>query len=181
MLYGDKVRLRALEDADVEVMQRWVNELEGLATTRDVPHLRSKKELDQGLKERSNDAQQMVVETMDGRPIGLVQLKDVDWVHRHAELNLLIGESDHRGRGFEEDSIRTMAAYAFRVLNMHRVGVSLVGESERVRRYYEACGFKFEGRREDFYWAGDRYLDAVQLRLLAHEFHKPQGPQGEGA
>jgi len=181
MLYGDKVRLRALEEADVEVMQRWLNELEGLMTTQAVPHLRAKRELEQGLKERSNDAQQMAVETTDGRPIGLVQLNEIDWVHRHAELNLLIGEPDHRGRGFEEDAIRTVGGYAFRVLNLHRLGVSLVGESERARRYYEACGFKFEGRRENFYWAVDRYLDAVQLRLLAHEFRKPQVPQGDGA
>lgn len=181
MLFGDKVRLRALEETDVPTMQRWLNELEGLVSSNSVPHLRSLRELERTLESQPAEAQQMAVETGDGRHIGIVQIKDIDWVNRHADLALITGEADYRSRGFEEDAIRLAAGYAFRVLNLHRLGVVLVGDSERTRKPYEACGFKEEGRRDDYYWAGDRYLDQIQMRLLAYEFRRPQvsNPESE--
>lgn len=175
MLFGEKIRLRAVEPGDVQIMQRWLNDLEGLLSARSVPQLRSRKELEKGLDARDTAGQQMAIETLDGRHIGLAQIRDIDWVHRHADLEILIGEADYRGRGFEEDTIRVMAGYAFRVLNLHRLGATLAGDSDRLRKAFEGCGFQVEGRREDYYWASDRYLDQVQVRLLAHEF--PRGAQ----
>ncbi len=177
MLYGEKVRLRALESTDIERMQRWVNELDGLVSSLTIPHLRNRKELEKSIDQRENGSQYMAIETTDGRNIGLLQIHGIDWVHRHAEVTLMIGEPDYRGRGFEEDALRVAAGYAFRVLNMQRLGASLVGENERLKKVYETAGFKVEGRRDDFYWAGDRYLDQVLLRMLAHEFRKPQSVQ----
>lgn len=165
-----------MEEADAEVMQRWVNDLEGKVILQAIPRLRSKKET--LAKGDHRETQEFMVETTDGRPIGLLQIFDIDWVHRHAEVNLLIGEPDHRGRGFEEDAIRVAASMAFRVLNLHRLGTSLVADNDRVRKVYEACGFKLEGVRESYCWVGDRYQDQVLYRLLAFEHRRPAGAAG---
>lgn len=169
MLFGDKVKLRAIEPADAELMQRWLNDVEGMVSNQGVPHLLSRKELERMGSGRPAEVQDMAVETTDGRTIGLLLLQGLNWVHRHADLSLLIGEADYRWRGLEEDTVRVACGYCFRVLNLHRVGVALVGENEGLRAVFEACGFKVEGRRENYYWVGDRYLDQVLLRLLAHE------------
>lgn len=176
MLEGEKIRLRAIEFSDGERVQRWVNEGGALMTGR-APVVISKKALEK-LYERSLTVEatptrvEMAVDTHDGRNIGLVQIDNIDWVHRHGSLYVLIGEPDYRGRGFEEDAIRTVAAYGFRLLHLNRLSAGVIGEGNRMQKCLENAGFRVEGKNEAYYWSGTRYEDRVCLRLLASEFER---------
>lgn len=167
MLLGEKVRLRALEESDAEVVQRWLNDVESITSSQAIPRLRSQKEFQASLRSRSPESQQMAVESLDGRLIGLAQLHGVDWVHRRAEVTVMVGEPDYRGRGFEEDALRLVTRFAVRVLHLHRLGAVTIGEDERLRKVYEAAGFEVEGRRERYYWNGSGYVDQIMYRYLA--------------
>lgn len=178
MLEGEKIRLRAVELSDGERVQRWLNEADIQMAGR-VPRALSKKALEK-LYEKSINALdaapstiEMAVDTHDGRHIGLVQVADIDWVHRHGELHILLGEPDYKWRGFEEITIALVAAYAFRMLNLNRLSASVIGQGNRMQKCFEEAGFKVEGMKEQFWWSGEGYENEVCLRLLARDFRNP--------
>lgn len=182
MLEGERIRLRAVELSDAERMQRWLNE-GGAQWSGKGPRVLSRRALEK-LYEKSAEietaprAVELAVETHDGRHIGLVQVTEIDWVNRHATLNLLIGEPDYRWRGYEETAMRLMAGYAFRFLNLNRLAVGLSSENLRMQRCLEAVGFRVEGRMEAFWWSGARYEDRLCMRLLADEYEAGEASQG---
>jgi RimJ/RimL family protein N-acetyltransferase len=174
LLEGERIRLRAVEFSDGERIQRWINEAEALMFGR-APRALSKKALEK-LYEKSTNALEpsptnveFAVETLDGRHIGLLQISDVEWVHRHAVVFVLLGEPDYKWRGYEEEALRLAAGYAFRLLNLNRLSAGVIGEENRMRKCLEAAGFKYEGRNEASFWIGDRYADRLLFRLLAAE------------
>lgn len=174
VLEGERIRLRAVELADAERMQRWLND-PGVQWTGRGPRVLSRKALEK-MYEKSTDAEiaprvvEMAVETHDGRHIGMVQVTDIDWVHRHATVNLLVGEADYKWRGFEEVALRLAGEYAFRLMNLNRLAAGVAGDNHRMQKCLEIAGFRVEGRMEAYWWTGTRYEDRICMRLLAQEY-----------
>ena len=55
------------------------------------------------------------------RHIGVVDLRLLDPINRHATLGIAIGEPAARGQGHGSDALRLILAHAFSTLNLHRV------------------------------------------------------------
>lgn len=60
--------------------------------------------------------------------------------------------------------------YAFYELNLHRVGLDVIGNNTPAIRSYTAVGFQEEGRmREAVYRDGQRY-DRIMMSILRREW-----------
>lgn len=62
-----------------------------------------------------------IEDTATKRHVGNIALAHIQWVHRNAEINIMIGDSDARGRGFGGIAIKGLAAHAFNNMGLHRV------------------------------------------------------------
>lgn len=171
MLEGEKVVLRAVEAADAERVQRWVNQALVAPWVAAVPGAVSRRAVETWLTlagtGRDGGGRTFAVETRDGRHIGLVELHDIDWPHRRCRIRLLIGEPDFQGRGYEEDVLRAALRFAFAVLNLNRVEVRLPATAERLLQAYRAAGFVEEGRSAQAFFQAGQYVDGVNLAALA--------------
>lgn len=170
MLEGTRVVLRAVEATDAERLQRWVNGGESRAWLDGVPALVSRRSQERWLEAagagRDANYRVFAVETRDSRHVGMVQVRDIQWVHRRARMDLLVGEPELRETGFEADVIRTMIAFGADMLNLHRIETRLPANSPRVQSYL-AAGFVMEGRARDASFVGGQYIDEVILGWLA--------------
>lgn len=171
MVEGEKVVLRALEAADAEVVQRWLNNLGGTTALRGVPAALSRKATEAWVLKAGagsdHTARVLAVETKDGRLIGLTQLSDIEWVHRRARLSFLVGEPDFVDRGFEADAIRTMTQFGFALLNLNRIEVRVPSRAENIIRAYKQAGYAEEGRLVQSLFVNGAYDDEVVLAALA--------------
>ena len=61
-----------------------------------------------------------IIERDTGEPAGLVELVEIDYIHRRAEFQIIIAPS-YQGRGYAKAATRIAVGYAFRVLNLHKV------------------------------------------------------------
>ena len=114
------LRLRALEREDLpfvhgltnnsQIMTYWFEEpYEALVELQDIyaRHIHDTRE------------RRFVIE-VDGARGGLVELVEIDYIHRNAEFQIIVAP-DHQGRGLATEATRRALDYAFSVLNMHKI------------------------------------------------------------
>lgn len=91
----------------------------------------------------------MICETVSGRAVGSVYLRDIDQEKRLAEYGIFIGEEDALGKGYATRAARLMISYAFEELALHTVFLRVFADNAGARRSYEKAGFcLIEGKRE---------------------------------
>jgi RimJ/RimL family protein N-acetyltransferase len=87
----------------------------------------------------------MVVEAGEAGAVGYVELVNLAWRARAAELCVLIGEERHRGMGYGTLALREFLQVAFEQLGLERVYLRVTRSNKRARRCYEKCGFRVAG------------------------------------
>jgi RimJ/RimL family protein N-acetyltransferase len=108
--------------------------------------------------------------------IGFVVLFNLKWNNGTATLAIGIGEPDFRGKGYGSDALHLTLGYAFRELNLHRVGLTVISYNARAIRAYEGVGFEREGvRREAIHRDGKRY-DEIMMGVLRSEWEQRTPP-----
>lgn len=156
-LTGERVILRPLTTSDLPLLWRWnadpeLNRLAGEKFAR----LRDARDWLLNLLKNPRRLG-FAVETHDGRVIGDLELEDINWVRRTAELRVCIGEKDCWGQGYGSDAIRTAARLALGPLGLRSLYLRVQRRNRRAIRCYGRCGFRSEailraGRRRGQGW-----------------------------
>ncbi len=105
----------------------------------------------------------------DRRSIGACGLMGIDVAVRRADLGIWVGKP-YWNAGYGTDAVRTLCRYAFRFLNLQRVGLDLVATNDRARHAYEKVGFVVEGTRRRAEFARGRHADSLVMGLLVEDF-----------
>jgi RimJ/RimL family protein N-acetyltransferase len=85
----------------------------------------------------------------------------------------MIGEMDRRGKGLGTEATLLTLDYAFTVLGLHSVMLTVYEFNLAGRRAYEKAGIREFGRRRQSHWMGDRFWDEIFMDCLATEFTSP--------
>jgi len=170
-IQGQKVTLRDMEKADVAHKVKWFNDPDVNKTLL----VEEKLELDKSLEwfERTrNDASRrdFVIETREGKPIGIIALVHISDVHRTAEIYIVIGEKDYWGKGVMLEAERLLIGWAFNSLKLEKIWADAVENNIASIITMKKLGFQIEGtlRRERF--LRGRRIDVIKLGLLKEEF-----------
>ena len=65
-----------------------------------------------------------IVDKNTAQFIGFVGLTEIDWVSRHSELGIVIGEERFQGKGLGLEAVRLCLSYAFDCLNLESLAES---------------------------------------------------------
>jgi len=106
------------------------------------------------------------------RPIGITNLHRIDLRNRTAAFGMLIGATTDRGQGYGTEATRVMLEYAFTVLGLHNVMLTVLEFTRAGRHAYEKAGFRECGRRACA-WMGGMLWDTIYMESLASEFARP--------
>ena len=123
--------------------------------------------------ERRNDRTSIllaIVIKSDQRHIGNIKLGSINWIHRLADMGILIGEKDCWGKGYATEAIRLVAGYAFEILNLHKLVAGVYSMNEGSSRAFLKAGFMREGAFKEHYFCEGRYVDSEMLGLLAPRY-----------
>lgn len=108
----------------------------------------------------------------DNALIGSASLTNVrSWPSLNANLGYWLGQQ-YEGHGYMSEGVGALSAWAFDVLNMHRIEAGILASNLRSRRVLESNGFEEEGfAREYLEIAGvrrDHVLFALVRPALQH-------------
>ncbi|MDO5617347.1 GNAT family N-acetyltransferase [Kocuria sp.] len=174
LLLGHKVRLRALEERDLDDLTAWWNDPKWMAyqaaTVMPAPY---SSQVDMFRKWSENSTSSSVgfsiENTVTGELVGHLTLWGIDPIVRAATLGIIIG-SPHIGQGFGADAISVLKRYAFDELALNKIELAVWEFNVRALRTYQRAGFVVEGRRRAAAFHDGRYWDQVQMGILSSEY-----------
>lgn len=171
---GKFLTLRAIEEKDLELLQKWAND----PVTQDgIGELHFPSSMDfhtawfQNLRsDRLN--QRFVVDVPDIGIIGISSIMNIDWRNRHAWHGLVLGEANCRGKGYGIDAIMATMRFAFDELNLARLDGSMIEYNKLSLSTYcgKRLGWKEEGRRRNYYFRKGRYWDQILVGVTQQDY-----------
>ncbi len=174
MLYGQGVRLRAMEREDIAAFVRWFNDPEVRQYMLVYAPMSTAQEERwfEGRLDAKDDYYFGIEALVDGDwvHIGNIGLHAVDWKNRVTTFAIIIGEKQYWGRGYGTEATRIILRFAFHELNLHRVELEVFDFNPRAIRAYEKAGFRREGTRRQAHYHDGRYHDAHTMAILRQEF-----------
>lgn len=127
--------------------------------------------------QRASGAQlDLVVERLDGGPIGISGLSEFSPRDRRATIGTWLGRT-WWGTGANRESKALMCHLGFAVLGLERLGSYTSVDHTRSQRALQRLGFEREGVLRGFHRHGERVLDVVVLGLLRSDWEN--GPLRE--
>jgi diamine N-acetyltransferase len=174
MLNGTHVRLRAIEREDLaRLHELFDDDLELRGRSEDTPPRPvSLAELEQRFDERLEEADRSVMRfaiEVDDELIGECELHFIDHYRATCQLGVVLGR-EYWGKGFGQDAVRALVGFAFRDLNMRKVGLEVLADDERAVGAYRSAGFVEEGRLREHSWFEGAYHDALVMGILREEW-----------
>jgi RimJ/RimL family protein N-acetyltransferase len=157
--WNDREVRRGLSSIDiwtVEAAEKWVTEA-GAASTGQQP----------------TAAHFTVYATAEAVPVGTLALMSIDHRHRRADFGILIG--DRRGEGIGGDATLLTLEWAFEVIGLENVLLSVLPSNQAGIRAYEKAGFKVIGRRRNAAASTGAREDELLMDAVAADFHAREG------
>lgn len=139
-LSAGEVTLRPLTAEDAEDVVRWRNRPDVAGEMFADPPTRSGHDAWFAGLQRRTDRLEFII-LLAGRPVGTIGLSAIDLGAHRAEYGILIGEDAARGKGVAKTASELVIAFAFDVLGMTHLDLTLFADNDAARRLYEALGF----------------------------------------
>lgn len=108
-----------------------------------------------------------------GGPSGIVSFTGIDHVNAHAAWAFYAAPSAAKGTGSMMEFLAL--DHAFGPLALHKLHCEVLAFNTPVVRLHEKFGFKVEGVRREHHRVDDRFVDIIELGILAAEWaaHRP--------
>src|SRR5947209_10286716 len=170
-IVGERIYLRPLEPAqDNHLYSTWMNDEEirryfSIYPTSDT---RGRERLDQLYKDGKHIIFG-VVQKSDNQLIGMVGLKDINYVNQTAEFYNIIDPSAW-GKGYGTESTRLMFHYGFMELNLNRIQTQDMEENIGGQRADEKAGMKLDGILRQVIFRFGKYHDVRVYSILRSEY-----------
>ncbi|NEU56775.1 GNAT family N-acetyltransferase [Halorussus sp. MSC15.2] len=174
-LEGEEVTLRPVEPADIEFVQRCMNDARVWRPALDVNPTNY---------DQCEEFFENVVSGEDGvhclacdgdEPLGIVALTGSQYGptetarSRDAELAYWFAP-EHHGQGYGSDAAETMVAYAFDDRNLRRVSAQVGSFNDASAGLLESLGFDHEGTLREAAWFRGEYHDVLCYGLLREDW-----------
>ena len=173
-IVGEKVALGPLRKDLVPTYLRWFNDFGTLRTLGQLPVPltleQEEKWYERAVTRGDSDIAFTIYEKATARPIGNVDLRDIDHRNRTAAFGIAIGEPDARGKGYGTEATQLMLDYAFTAQGLHNVMLHVHEYNLAGIRAYTKAGFNEFGRRRECHFMGGRFWDLIHMECLASEW-----------
>jgi diamine N-acetyltransferase len=180
MIYGERIRFRAVEKEDLSLFVKWLNDPEvrrGILLHNPVSQTEEDSWYERMLQ-RPVDEHVMVIDVKESptetgddnwKIIGSLAFDPIDWHVRAAEMGILIGDKTYWNRGYGTEAVRLLCRHGFNTLNLNRIFLHVFDNNPGAIRAYEKAGFTIEGRERQAEYVDGQFIDVLRMSLLKSE------------
>lgn len=101
--------------------------------------------------------------------IGQIAFFLVDSKNHFAEIEYCIGE-EYQGRGLATEATKSVIAYGFDEINLHKVQICTKTINVASKRVIEKCGLTYEGTLRDYFYMDGQYVGRLFFSILKEEY-----------
>jgi [ribosomal protein S5]-alanine N-acetyltransferase len=103
----------------------------------------------------------------DKKHIGNIKIGSINWVHRNADVGLLIGDRNAWGKGYGTDAIRLVTKYAFESLNLHKLIAGIYRGNEGSYKAFIKAGWSDIGIMKEHRFFEGKYVDEYLVEIIS--------------
>ncbi|MFA6260118.1 MAG: GNAT family N-acetyltransferase [Bacteroidia bacterium] len=170
------IYLREVRESDVnDHYYNWLNdpEINQFLETRYVP--RSLENIRAFVKSMDGNSHEVFLAICDkatDKHIGNIKLGPINWIHRYADISLLVGDKSYWGKGIATEAIRLVTEFAFYRLNLHKVKAGCYAENVGSKKAFEKVGFVLEGVMKKQWILNGEFQDQLYLGLCVEDYKR---------
>ena len=102
--------------------------------------------------------------------IGNIKLGGINWIHRFADMGIMIGDKKYWSKGYGQEACRLLLEYAFSKLNLNKIFLGVYATHSSALKVYKKIGFRIEGRMSKMFNMDNRYVDKIIMGILREYF-----------
>lgn len=170
-LEAETIRLRALEPEDVEILYKWENDTSVWKVSNTIAPF-SKYILKQFIENQRYDIYEtkqlrLIVESKEsGRPIGTIDLFDLDPYNRRAGVGILIYDAKDKCQGNASAALGVLIRYCFQVLNMNQLYCNIAANNVKSLALFKSKGFTTIGIKKEWTKTTSDWQDEYMMQLI---------------
>lgn len=170
----EKIKLRALEPEDLELLYEWENNIAYWVISNTVTPF-SKYTLKRYLKNSHKNIYEtgqlrlMINIIEEEKTIGTIDIFDFDPFHKRAGIGILIASEEHRRKGYATMAIKCLVNYCFSILQMHQLYCNILANNTESMDLFKKQGFVETGIKKDWVNTTDGFLDEHTFQLINRE------------
>lgn len=171
----DKVRLRAVTEADLPNFIDWLSDPEVVQYTSAEARVRTleeEREWFASVTAPDFRGKQWAIEA-EGRHIGTCSL---DWneAKQVGSFGIIIGDKTAWDKGYGTAALLEVLSYGFAEAGLSRIFLDVFAGNFRALRCYEKCGFRCEGTQRQSFFKRGRWIDVHRMAILRPEWQARQ-------
>ena len=141
--------LRKLEDRDVGAMLEWMHdELVARNFRFDFMSMTEEKARNFIASSFTEENQHFAIVDEADNYLGTISLKNISATDSNAEYAIVVRRK-FWGSGYAKKATEEILDYAFNKLHLHKIYLNVLDENARANKFYQKCGFTYEGRFVD--------------------------------
>jgi diamine N-acetyltransferase len=167
----EKIKLRALEPEDLELLYEWENnDSYWIISNTMVPF--SKYTLKRYVKNSHKNIYEtgqlrlMIDLPAEKKTIGTIDIFDFDPFHKRAGLGILIADEEQRKKGYATMALKCLIGYCFKTLQLHQVYCNILSNNCESIDLFKKLAFVQVGIKKEWIKTSDGYLDEHLFQLL---------------
>lgn len=180
---GERVWLRALTEADAEgPWHTWFSdeEITRYANQWRPNNVERQRAFFHERVQGSGDIILAVIDKATGRHIGVVSLSKIDWVHRFADIALIIGDVEARKEAvLGLEAFTLMIRTAFLRLNLENLKGGYIASQTHSEKILQALRFREIGRSKRLFTIDGEKQDHVLVQLARDDWLTRNPPASE--
>ena len=170
-------KLREIEKEDIKTINKWRNDPELIACLgapfRFISEAVDEAWYDNYMRVRNTTIRLSIVrEDNPDRILGLISLVDINYINGVAELHIMIGDKENRGKGMGTFAVTSLIEHAFNNMNLRRLELLVLEENIAAIALYTKCGFVKEGIKRLSHLKRGRYVNTIIMGLLKEDYIK---------
>ncbi len=163
------IKLRPLEREDLHFVHQLDNNASVMRYWFEEPYEAFVELTDLYNKHIHDQTERRFVVEHAGVNAGLVELVEINHVHRRAEFQIIIDPA-HQGKGLASQAARLAMEYGFSVLNLYKLYLIVDEENEKAIHIYSKLGFETEGVLKHEFFINGEYRNTIRMCIFQHQF-----------
>ena len=169
----EKIRLRAIEPEDLELLYEWENNNSYWIISNTVAPF-SKYTLKRYIRNSHKSIYEtgqlrLMIDLIAGKQtIGTIDIFDFDPFHKRAGIGILIADEEQRRKGYASMALRCLTDYCFKTLQLHQLWCNILANNCESIDLFQKLGFTQIGIKKDWIKTADGYIDEHMFQLVNH-------------
>jgi diamine N-acetyltransferase len=171
MLESDIVRLRALEPEDIDMLYKWENDTNVWKVSNTTAPF-SRYILRQFIESQKYDIFEtrqlrlIIEERSEGRPVGSIDLFEIDPYNRRAGVGVLIYDKRDTCQGYASGALQILIRYCFMILGLNQIYCNILADNTSSLNLFRSKGFLTVGVKHEWVRTTAGWSDEYLLQLI---------------